>query len=62
MKISATWSVSRGEETKITFSPDFDRRSWIERADFLNDVIGDLTRKYDALFDKENIEELGRQK
>jgi hypothetical protein len=36
--------------TKITYNQEFSASDWIVRADVLQDAIGMLTEKYDALF------------
>lgn len=47
-RITATWNPHRGEETKLTVIglEDLDRTSAL---DFLQDVLGDLQAKYDAI-------------
>lgn len=45
-RITLTWNPKIYENTKVTFSSDFDGISRIEKLDFLQDAICDLEERY----------------
>ena len=50
-QITLSWNVELSPETKITYSEGYDRLERIEKLDFLQDAIGNLTEKYNSELD-----------
>lgn len=50
-QITLTWNTDLSPETKITYSKGYECLERIEKLDFLQDCIGDLTKKYNAELD-----------
>lgn len=48
-RITCTWNPNRGEETKITISNDFKELHYVEKLDFLQDIIGELSTLHDSI-------------
>lgn len=48
-QITATWNPARDEETKLTLSKGYGQLTRLEKLDFLNDIIGDLTTEYNKV-------------
>jgi len=51
-QIKASWNPNRAEEGKIHISKDFEDLEWIEKMDFLNDILHDLTKLYHETLEK----------
>lgn len=51
-QITITWNPERLEETKITFSEEWNNLSAIEQADCLQDALGELITKYNERIEK----------
>lgn len=50
--ITATWKPERSPETKVTFQAGYRSLSRVEKLDFLQDTISDLTESYNQELDK----------
>jgi hypothetical protein len=59
-QITLSWNTRQSPETKITFSEGYGYLERIEKLDFLQDAIGELTEKYNTELDKFTVKNDGR--
>ena len=50
-QITCSWNLSRLEETRVAYAESFEELNRIEQLDFLQDILGILTDKYNLILE-----------